>query len=151
VAMILVTMAFGYWLVAYHQYEKGREDQLRYSRAKSPLYFGITKDYTAILVSNASTWNTTDQLGIVFFRNQFNSSWYDVLIEDQDKIQWMEAGETPYVKYNDKYYHLEWLWVTPGLDLEYGRIAGGALGLAMLWVILIIVAFVNRFSEKRKR
>lgn len=149
--MMLVTVAFGYWPVSYIAYERGRDDQLKYTPGKEPLYFGIPLTYSATLIKTPLKWNTTDELGIIFVDGNPNNTHYHVLVENVQKIQWMIDEEMPNVKYNDRYYQLEALEVMPGVNLEFGKIVQIAVFfLGPLWILLIVIIITDRSAKKDK-
>ena len=88
---------------------------------KEPFEYGIRKSYLAEkLETEPQEWNTTEELGIIFGDKMeyAETETYLLLIIDEEKaLPWMN-GTTPEpyaVKYEDKFYHIVFLWTTPGL------------------------------------
>ena len=88
---------------------------------KEPIEYDIWRAYFAEkLETEPQEWNTTEELGIIFDRKMeyAETETYLLLIIDEEKaFPWMRDDEfTPYaVKYEDEFYHIVFLWVSPGL------------------------------------
>jgi len=86
---------------------------------KYPIEYGIWKSYFAEkLETEPQEWNTTEELGIIFGDKMeyAETETYLILIVDEEKaLPWMRDDEQSAVKYEDEFYRIVWLWVTPGL------------------------------------
>lgn len=98
-----------------------------------PIEYGIWKSYLAEkLETEPQEWNTTEELRIIFGDKMeyAETETYLILIVDEEKaLPWMRDDEQPAVKYDDEFYRIVWLWVTPGLPVKQWQLPiGVALG-----------------------
>lgn len=119
---------------------------------KHPTVYGIWIHYFAEkLETEPQEWNTTEELGIILVQSKVYEERYYIYIVDPEKaLSWMN-GTTPMpyaVKYEDKFYQILGLWVTPGLpeSVKQWQIAlGGALGVC--WVFTGVLFLKGRKAE----
>jgi len=102
---------------------------------RDPIDYGIWCHYFAEKLQwEPQEWNTTEELGIILVPSKVTEDHYHIFIVDEEKaLPWMNgATPMPYaVKYEDKFYRILGLWVTPGLpeSVKQWQIPiGGALG-----------------------
>jgi hypothetical protein len=93
--------------------------------------------------SQPSTWNTTEELGIIEVIEYGNetSYWLHVVV-DPDKEPFPLQEVQPIFKYKDKFFQVSALWATPSLPdsiKQYQTPIGVAIGLG--WVAIGIVAY----------
>lgn len=107
------------------------------SGGKKPIDYGIWRAYFAEkLETEPQEWNTTEELGIVFGERMkyAEKETYEILIVNPEKaLPWMKdiIPEPDATKYEDNFYNILFLWVTPGLpeSVKQWQIPiGGALG-----------------------
>jgi hypothetical protein len=127
------------------------------SDGKEPMEYGIWKSYFAEKLATAPhEWNTTEDLGIIFAdkMKSAKTDTYHVLIVDEAKaLPWMRNEElTPAaVQYEDAFYRLVALWVTPGLPdhvRQWQIPIGVALGVG--WIFSIGIAVVDYVRAKQE-
>ena len=87
--------------------------------AKRPTEYGIWRHYFAEkLETEPQEWNTTEELGITFGeRIHAQKEAYEILIVNPEKaLPWMKdiIPEPDAIKYEDNFYSIGFLWVTPG-------------------------------------
>jgi len=108
---------------------------------RDPIEYGIWRHYDAEKLQwEPQEWYTPEELGIVLVKDKFPENYYDIFIVDEEKaLPWMNGtAPMPYaVKYQNEFYRISWLWVTPGLPesvkLKQWQIPiGGLLGVG--WV-----------------
>ena len=106
---------------------------------KEPMEYGIWKSYHAEkLETEPEDWYTPEELGIILVESEVIEGRLGIYIVDEEKaFPWMRDDEfTPYaVKYEDEFYHIVFLWVTPGLPehvMQWQIPTGAALGVG--WV-----------------
>ncbi len=125
---------------------------------KEPIEYGIWKSYLAEkLETEPQEWNTTEELGIIFGDKMeyAKTETYLLLIVDEEKaLPWMN-GTTPEpyaVKHEDKFYHIVFLWTTPGLPehVRQWQIPTGA-ALGVCWVFSGVLFSRARARTKRLR
>jgi hypothetical protein len=86
---------------------------------KRPTEYGILRAYFAKLETEPQEWNTTEELGIMFGkRMRAEKEAYEILIVNPEKaLPWMKdiIPEPDAIKYEDNFYNIVFLWVTPGI------------------------------------
>lgn len=66
-----------------------------------------------------STWNTTDELGIVLLPSSIGRYMVYILTAHEERaLPWILEGLHPIIKYNDEFYKLKWLHVDTSLPLS---------------------------------
>jgi hypothetical protein len=124
---------------------------------KEPMEYGIWKSYFAEKLAAApQEWNTTEDLGIIFADKMeyADTETYAIRIIDEAKaLPWMRDEElTPdVVQYEDAFYRLVFLWVTPGLPdhvRQWQIPIGVALGIG--WVLIISMTLADYVWTKQK-
>lgn len=86
---------------------------------KDPIKYGIWKHYLAKkLETEPEEWYTPEELGIMLVESEVIEGRYHIYIVDEQKaLPWMNGTmPMPYaVKYENNFYRITFLWVTPGL------------------------------------
>ena len=86
---------------------------------KRPIEYGIWRAYSAEkLETEPQQWNTTEELGIILVQSKVSEERYHIYIVDPEKaLPWMKdiIPEPDAIKYEDNFYNISFLWVTPGL------------------------------------
>lgn len=122
------------------------------SGGKKPIDYGIWRAYFAEkLETEPQEWNTTEELGIMFGERvkPAEKETYRILIVDPEKaLPWMKdvIPEPDATKYEDDFYNIAFLWVTPGLPerVKQWQIPLG-VALGVCWV------FTGVFLKGRKK
>ena len=122
------------------------------SGGKKPIDYGIWRAYFAEkLETEPQEWNTTEELGIMFGERvkSAEKETYGILIVDPEKaLPWMKdvIPEPDATKYEDDFYNIVFLWVTPGLPerVKQWQIPLG-VALGACWV------FTGVFPKGRKK
>lgn len=123
---------------------------------KEPIEYGIWKSYLAEkLETEPQEWNTTEELGIIFSDKieYAETETYAIRIIDEEKaLLWMNSTTPePYaVKYEDKFYHIIFLWITPGLPehvRQWQIPIGVALGAG--WAFTGVLFLKGRKKEEK--
>jgi len=134
--------------VAYKMgYADGELHAHEYSVVKHPTHYNIWRHYFAEkLETEPEEWYTPEELGIVLIPGYDD---YDIYIVDKEKaLAWMRDGEfTPHaLKYQDEFYRISFLWVTPGLgEWPWRILIGGVLGLG--WIFTGALLLKERKKE----
>ena len=119
-------------------YADGESHARKYSPVKHPTEYDIWRHYFAEkLETEPQEWYTPEELGIILIINS-HFEHYDIFIarEHEEKaFAWMRDHEfTPYaVKYEDEFYQILGLWVTPGISGPKWEIPTG-IALGAGWV-----------------
>ena len=94
-------------------------------------------------------WYTPEQLGIYdVIEYGENGSWLHIAV-DREKEPFPLQSENPIFLYQDKFYHVSPLWVTPGLPegvKQWQILIGGALGAG--WVFTGALFFKRRIQKR---
>lgn len=110
-------------------------------KGKDPVEYGIWKHYLADkLETEPAEWYTPEQLGIVLVKSPVTEERYHIFIADEEKaLPWMNGTKPmPYaVKYENAFYRIAYLWVTPGLpeSVKQWQVPA-ATGLGAGWIIV---------------
>ena len=155
--MVIVTMiSVGY--VGYRAgFTDGKSYAQEYSIVKTPLQYGITKSYVAERLENAPDhWWTPDDLGIVLIKGDQTDS-YGIYIargQEEKAMAWMrdEAFTPQAIKYENEFFGIYYLWVTPGLSESMGLLlvqVSTILGTGWAVVVLISRTRVQKLSAVR--
>jgi len=113
---------------------------------KDPVEYGIWRHYLDDkLEAEPAEWYTPEQLGIALVRSQVTEERYHIFIADEEKaLPWMNGTKPmPYaVKYENAFYHIAYLWVTPGLpeNAKQWQIPA-ATGLGAGWASVVALFF----------
>ena len=155
--MVIVTMiSVGY--VGYRVgFADGESYVQEYSIVKTPLQCGITKSYVAERLENAPDhWWTSDDLGIVLIKGDQTDSYgiYIAREHEEKAMAWMrdEAFTPQAIKYENEFYGIYYLWVTPGLSESMGLLLfqiSAILGTGWAAVILVSRSLVQKLSAVR--
>lgn len=111
-------------------------------RSPKPLYAAFEYESETPLAS----WYTLEQLGIVNVIEYEENGWIHIEV-DREKEPFPLQSELPIFLYQDKFYQVSPLWVTPGLPKSVRLLQipiGGALGTG--WIFTGI-----RFLNGRKK
>ena len=117
---------------------------------KEPIEYGIWKHYFAEkLETEPQEWYTPEELGIILVESKVEEGCFHILIVDEEKaLPWMN-GTTPEpyaVKYEDEFYRILSLWVTPaGCEPNWQIPIGVALGFG--WVFTGVLFLKGRKEE----
>jgi len=123
---------------------------------KHPTEYGIWRHYFAKLETEPQQWNTTEELGIILVQSKVSEECYHIYIVDPEKaLPWMKdiIPEPDAIKYEDNFYNIVFLWVTPGLPergiLEWVKLLQIPLGVALgaCWVFTGVLFLKWRKKE----
>ncbi len=156
-SMVIVTLiSVGY--VGYKVgYRDGASYAQEYSIVKTPLQCGITQSYVAERLENEpERWWTPDDLGIVLIK-RVQTDYYSIYVareHEERAMAWMrdEAFTPQAIKYEDAFFRISSLWVTPGLSESVGLLLvqiSAILGLGWAAVILISRSSTQKSSAVR--
>jgi hypothetical protein len=125
------------------------------SEGKHPTEYGIWRHYSAEkLATDPDEWYTPEELGVILVESTVTEGRFSLLIVDEAKaFPWMRDEEfTPAtVQYEDAFYHILFLWVTPGLPdhvRQWQIPIGVALGIG--WVFIIGMTLADYVRAKQK-
>ncbi|MDH5782487.1 MAG: hypothetical protein OEZ35_02295 [Candidatus Bathyarchaeota archaeon] len=138
-------------------YGDGKSYARKYSIAKIPLQYGITKNYVAEkMEAEPENWYTPDELGIVLVKSE-RFEHYNIFIAreyEEKALTWMQDGEfTPRaIKYGNEFLGIYFLWVTPGLPESVNLLLiqmSTVLGIGWIVIVLIFRNSVQKLSGAR--
>ena len=119
---------------------------------KHPTEYDIWRHYFAEkLETEPQGWYTPEELGIILVESKVEEGCFHILIVDEEKaLPWM-SGTTPEphaVKYEDEFYQILSLWVTPALPehVKQWQIPTG-IALGAGWVFSGVLFLKGRKEE----
>ena len=125
---------------------------------KRPIEYGILRAYSAEkLETEHQQWNTTEELGIILVQSNVSEERYHIYIVDPEKaLPWMKdiIPEPDAIKYEDNFYSIDFLWVTPSPFLpqrgilEWVKLLQIPLGVALGACWAFTGVLLNKWRKK---